>query len=436
MSIINTSIQKITNKSDKSDPCLNADPKIFNPKCIKMCAAASKSQGKLNPILSKQTNNEAKHRLRAAVLKAKIWPNGTTIKIAFLEDPPADLERTSTDVMEKSVDANGVSLPIDPMQYELDKYDIKSGIIKIVTERIQPIVNVKFQFHDTNQQLLNPNVADIRISFDPNGGAWSLIGLEALTEKDKTKATMNLGWFDMATTTHEWLHAIGFVHEHQNPNGNEINWDIPRVLQWAKTEQGWDAQTTKTNIIDRYKHDEINGSTYDPTSIMLYFFPATLTDDPKTGTCCGSSTQQNFRLSPYDVLFLNKTYPLSNITPEEFTVKFFNDVFNTQIDIKDLQKQLASPNATGASVSSSQTTSSTTAPTITPTSAPISAHALKQNLSNTTTSSDDGSICQKNDGNYSSFLMPIILTILTILMIFVFLAILFLIIQLITKRNS
>ena len=158
---------------------------------------------------------------------------------------------------------------------------------------------------------------------------------------------MNFGWFDVPTTLHEFCHALGMIHEHQNPKGKTILWDKERVLRWAKETQGWDKETTDSNIIERYKMDEINGSTFDSKSIMLYFFPGNLVLDPNTNQCCGTGTNQNLMFSPYDVLYLNYNYPLKNsdLTSEQFTVKFFNDVFNQQVDIDDLKKQLDSTKA-------------------------------------------------------------------------------------------
>ena len=77
---------------------------------------------------------------------------------------------------------------------------------------------------------------------------------------------------------------------------------------------------------------------------MLYFFPGDLVLDPETNQCCGEGTNQNLMFSPYDVLYLNSNYPLkkAKMTSEQFTVKFFNDVFNQQVDIEDLKKQLNS----------------------------------------------------------------------------------------------
>lgn len=335
--------------SSKSEP--------FVPKLVKMCAQAglppkTKSVKKVMKKDSKdgkapKDNKKRAMRMRAAFLKSKIWPANTTIRIGFMREPDPELPRTDVDIMEKTVDSEGNSLKVDPLQRAVADLPIKDAIIKTITERLQPIVNVKLMFYDENNELINPNVADIRIDFDEFNGAWSLLGTECLTVKDKKEPTMNFGWFDVPTTLHEFCHALGMVHEHQNPKGKTILWDKERVREWAKSTQGWDQETTDSNIIERYKLDEINGSTFDSKSIMLYFFPGSLVLDPNTQQCCGTGTNQNLMFSPYDVLYLNYNYPLKNssLTSEQFTVKYFNDIFNQQVDIDDLKKQLDSTRA-------------------------------------------------------------------------------------------
>ena len=64
--------------------------------------------------------------------------------------------------------------------------------------------------------------AYIRITYDPLGGSYSYIGTECKLI-DKTKCTMNFGWFYRLsdpdeneyrrTTLHEFGHALGFFHE-------------------------------------------------------------------------------------------------------------------------------------------------------------------------------------------------------------------------------
>lgn len=319
----------------------------FVPKLVKMCAQAGIQPIKRKDMKKVKKSKDSKTkrtRMQAAFMKSKLWPANTVIKIGFMREASESMRRTDVNVMEKTVDAEGNSLKVDPLQRIVNTMPVKEAIIKTITERLQPIVNVKLAFYDDNNELINPNVADIRIDFDEDGGAWSLLGTECLTVTDKEESTMNFGWFDVPTTLHEFCHALGMIHEHQNPKGKAILWDKERVYQWAEETQKWNKDTTDTNIIERYKLDEINGSTFDSKSIMLYFFPGNLVLDPNTNQCCGTGTNQNLMFSPYDVLYLNYNYPLKNssLTSEQFTVKYFNDVFNQQVDIDDLKKQLDS----------------------------------------------------------------------------------------------
>lgn len=253
-------------------------------------------------------------KLSAAFYTAKLWPNNSTITVGFLEQPD-NIHRTSLIELEAHRDENRNSFKIDPLQYEINNIDIISAIKKIVIERIIPITNLKFVF------IENPSTAQIRISFDSGQGAWALLGTDCLTKTDPKDATMNLGWFDVPTTIHEFGHVIGLIHEHQNPKGNLIQWDENAVYSWAEQTQGWDHDTTFHNIIEKYASEQINGSEFDPNSIMLYFFPASLTKN-------NQGTHENLRLSPYDVQYINSVYPNSPESPQ----KFYQDIYNEHIE--------------------------------------------------------------------------------------------------------
>jgi len=123
---------------------------------------------------------------------------------------------------------------------------------------------------------------------------------------------MNLGWFDVGTVLHEFGHALGLIHEHQNGlnDSNKIHWDLPKLYRWAKRTQGWNRAMTKKNIVELYDDNMINGSSYDPKSIMLYFFPASLTTN-------GRGTKQNLRLSTTDKKVLLQMYPASSSRTKE-----------------------------------------------------------------------------------------------------------------------
>ena len=85
---------------------------------------------------------------------------------------------------------------------------------------------------------------------------------------------MNLGFLDGGTAGHEFGHAIGLAHEHQNPAGG-IQWnEVVVIREAAKSPNFWDEATTRRNILRKYRADQINGTAFDPDSIMLYFFPA------------------------------------------------------------------------------------------------------------------------------------------------------------------
>lgn len=252
---------------------------------------------------------------RAAFMKNKLWKNGSTINIFFMEEA-INVPRTSTKKIQNIKDEEGNLLDLDPLQLEVDNMNITEAIKKIVKERLEPFINIKFNFVD------NINNSDIRISFNPTLGAWSLIGTDCVLQKNE--ATMNLGWFDVSTTIHEFGHALGMIHEHQNPKGANINWNEQAVYKWASDTQGWDQQTTFHNIIEKYDKTILNGSEFDPDSVMLYFFPGKLTNNDE-GVCCGKGTHQNLRLSKNDVIYLNTMYKNSPETPEEFYQRVYGE---------------------------------------------------------------------------------------------------------------
>lgn len=242
---------------------------------------------------------EHREKLLAAFYTKKIWPKGARVTIAFT-DTGNQIPRTPVNQSDE-----------DPLQANINDLSVQQAIRKIVRERIQPLVNLRLEFVD------NPKGANVRIGFDPNGGCWSNVGTDCLSSQEAT--TMNFGWFDVATVIHEFGHLCGLVHEHQNPHGSKIMWNDAKVFAWAKETQGWSETTTEENIIHKYDSNSINGSDFDPFSIMLYFFPADLTVNNK-------GTTQNLRLSGYDVTWLNKVYPTdSSPTPSEFYQQVYNE---------------------------------------------------------------------------------------------------------------
>jgi hypothetical protein len=129
--------------------------------------------------------------------------------------------------------------------------------------------------------------ADVRIAFLDGDGSWSYIGTDILSQRDDPR-TMNLGWSltddpaqGLDTALHEIGHTLGFPHEHQNPFSG-IVWNEAAVYQsLAAAPNNWSKAVTKQNIIDKLQADKVQGSSWDPDSVMHYPFEAGLIVQPK-----------------------------------------------------------------------------------------------------------------------------------------------------------
>ncbi len=152
--------------------------------------------------------------------------------------------------------------------------------------------------------------AEIRISFD-QPGSWSYIGTDAL-QIPATEPTMNFGWLTpgtpndevMRVVLHEFGHAIGLIHEHQNPAAL-IPWNRAAVYEYyGGPPNYWNRAAVDRNLFQRYAVDNTQYSTFDPASIMLYPIPPEFAQ-------AGFSVGWNQVLSPLDQSFIASCYPYS-----------------------------------------------------------------------------------------------------------------------------
>lgn len=269
--------------------------------------------------LEKLKNNKI---LRAAFLQNRKWNENTELFIYFMNKNPT-ISKTPLYMLEKKVDDDNNIIPLDPLQYDVYNNSIIDMIKIIIKERFEPIINIKFNFTD------DPKKSQIRIDFDPDKGSWSYVGKGCL-KKGYDEATMNFAWFDVPTVIHEFCHALGMIHEHQSTLGNSIQWDVEKLKKWAKDTYGWDEKQVMSQIVYKYDSTSLNGSDFDPFSIMLYYFPASVTLDNK-------GSRQNLRLSKYDTYFLNKIYPTDNTNAIQ---EFYKKVYDEELDPNNIKEYL------------------------------------------------------------------------------------------------
>jgi hypothetical protein len=127
--------------------------------------------------------------------------------------------------------------------------------------------------------------------------------------RNNSGASMNFGWFNnntsdeefRRTTLHEFGHALGLRHEHQNKNQN-IQWNEEAVFAYF-AKMGWSKEKTYTQVLKRYGSDnEISNGVYDPLSIMHYYYPPELIKN-------GTKKRENSELSDGDKKIIAEMYP-------------------------------------------------------------------------------------------------------------------------------
>lgn len=202
---------------------------------------------------------------RMALVKDLTWQPGDIIQIGFLDGDP----------------------------------EVQEGV-RQAAEEWMDYANLRLRFGDVDD-------ADVRISFNGQG-SWSYLGT-VCRQIPSPEPTMNYGWLTPDSSDdevnrvvlHEFGHALGCIHEHQNP-AEGIKWNKPVVYAYyGGPPNNWSKDQVDNNLFAVYDRELTVHSEFDPESIMLYPIDKRFTLD-------GLEVGLNTALSEKDKEFIAQTY--------------------------------------------------------------------------------------------------------------------------------
>lgn len=210
------------------------------------------------------------HREHLALVRGTQWPNGTVLRVGFLDNPSTQLR---AEIMRN-----------------LNAWSRTANI----------------SFRESRD---NPQIRIARATGPQWGGYWSYLGTQCLGVP-ADEPTLNLEGFTTRTPASEFVrvvrheagHALGMMHEHLR---KEIvdRIDPAKAIAYFKRTQGWSEAVIRDNVLTPVPQSAFIGTRLpDPNSIMTYWLAGQIMKDGKA--VLGGSD-----ISPLDARFAGSVYP-------------------------------------------------------------------------------------------------------------------------------
>jgi hypothetical protein len=262
---------------------------------------------------------------QSVIYKIQVWtPSELPVKVAFLGGSP-DLREKIASTVQAWSSGSGVRFDFGPQG--------------------------SFREWSRSDRIYQ---AQIRIAFD-EAGYWSWIGAQSIDKAiaGPNQPSMNFEQFAVSlpnnwqgVVLHEFGHAIGFEHEHQNPAADcpqQFRWnDDPGYIkttdiygQFVQDGAGrrpgiytvlegppnsWSQDQIDFNMKSLPATLDLRYSGFDPTSVMMYSFADWMFVNGPQSSCY---TKENLMLSTQDLKAVVETYPptpsAKTLSPEDTT---------------------------------------------------------------------------------------------------------------------
>jgi serralysin len=237
----------------------------------------------------------------------------------FGDQAPGNIWDPESDPRERAVGANvrwpnGSTLKVGFLNRSDDYGQALRKMVREIASTWSRHANIAFEF-------VEGWTGEITINFSPDEAPKDTFSSEPGTKSALASAarkpSMHLA-FDgnnpknthdqmRGVILHEFGHALGLIHEHARPD-RPITWNKKALLKYyaAKTGGLWGWDEVSRSIVALYDGEVVDRTEFDPTSIMMYPFPPGLADYADGRPF---SSGFNTELSDLDRALIGRMYP-------------------------------------------------------------------------------------------------------------------------------